>query len=143
MLVRCLYASRAAASLSAVALDDILVQSHRNNPRRGVTGLLCHTNEVFVQVLEGGRDEVCDLYNTIVRDERHTQVRLLAYDEIAERRFSNWTMGHVDAQTVNPSLLLKYSKTAGLDPFAITGQATMALLMELVATGSITRRATA
>lgn len=140
MLVRCLYASRVATPLPASVLDEILVQSHRNNPRRGITGLLCFTSDVFVQVLEGGRDEVCDLYNAIVRDERHSQVRLLTYEEIAERRFGNWTMGQVDAQTVNPSLLLKYSKTASLDPFAITGQATMALLMELVAAGAIARR---
>lgn len=140
MLVRCLYASRVATPLPASVLDEILVQSHRNNPRRGITGLLCFTSDVFVQVLEGGRDEVCDLYNAIVRDERHSQVRLLTYEEIAERRFGNWTMGQVDAQTVNPSLLLKYSKSASLDPFAITGQATMALLMELVATGAIARR---
>jgi len=140
MLVRCLYASRVAAPLPAAVLDQILVQSHRNNPSRGITGLLCFTSNVFVQVLEGGRDEVCELYNAIVRDERHSQVRLLAFEEIAERRFGNWTMGQVDVMAVNPSLLLKYSKTASLDPFAITGQATMALLTELVATGSITRR---
>jgi hypothetical protein len=140
MLVRCLYASRVTTPLPAPILDQILVQSHRNNPRRGITGLLCFTNNVFVQVLEGGRDEVCDLYNAIVRDERHSQVRLLAYEEIAERRFGNWTMGQVDAKAMNPSLLLKYSKTATLDPFAITGQATMALLMDLVATGTITGR---
>lgn len=141
MLVRCLYASRVTTPLPAPVLDQILVQSHRNNPRRGITGLLCFTNDVFVQVLEGGRDEVCDLYNAIVRDERHSQVRLLAYEEIAERRFGNWTMGQVDAKAMNPSLLLKYSKSATLDPFTITGQATMALLMDLVATGTITGRA--
>lgn len=140
MLVSCLYASRVAAPLPPLILDQILVQSHRNNPRRGITGLLCFTNDVFVQVLEGGRDEVCDLYNAIVRDERHSQVRLLAYEEITERRFGNWTMGQVDAKAVNPSLLLKYSKTASLDPFAISGQATMALLMDLVAMGTITGR---
>jgi hypothetical protein len=140
MLVSCLYASRVAMPLQAPVLDQILAQSHRNNPRRGITGLLCFTSDVFVQVLEGGRDEVCDLYNAIVRDERHSQVRLLAYEEITERRFGNWTMGQVDANAVNPSLLLKHSKTASLDPFAITGQATMALLMDLVATGTITRR---
>ena len=140
MLVRCLYASRAAKPLPALVLDQILLQSHRNNPRRGITGLLCFTSDVFVQVLEGGRDEVCDLYNAIVRDERHGQVRLLAYEEIAERCFGNWSMGQVDAKTMNPSLLLKYSKTASPDPFAVTGQATMALLMDLVATGTITGR---
>ena len=140
MLVRCLYASRVTTPMPAAALDQILVQSHRNNPRRGITGLLCAANGVFVQVLEGGRDEVCELYNAIVRDDRHSQVRMLVYEEIAERRFGNWTMGQVDVKTVNPSLLLKYSKTAELDPFAITGQATMALLTELAAAGSITRR---
>lgn len=140
MLVRCLYASRVATPLPAAILDEILAQSHHNNPRRGITGLLCHTSDVFVQVLEGGRDEVCDLYNTIVRDGRHSQVRLLSYEEISERRVGNWTMGQVDAKAMNPSLLLKYSKTARLDPFAITGQATMALLMDLVAAGTIMGR---
>jgi hypothetical protein len=140
MLVRCLYASRVVTPLPPSVLDEILAQSHRNNPRRGITGLLCFTSEVFVQVLEGGRDEVCDLYNAIVRDERHSKVRLLAYEEIIERRFGNWTMGQVDAKAVNRSVLLKYSTTATLDPFAITGQATMALLMDLVATGTIMGR---
>lgn len=140
MLVRCLYASRVTTPMPAAALDQILVQSHRNNPRRGITGLLCSSNGVFVQVLEGGRDEVCELYNAIVRDERHSHVRMLFYEEIAERCFGNWTMGQVDVKAMNPLLLLKYSKTADLDPFTITGQATMALLMELAATGSITRR---
>jgi hypothetical protein len=140
MLVRCLYASRVTAPLPAPVLDEILAQSHRNNPRLGITGLLCFTSDIFVQVLEGGRDEVNDLYNAIIRDDRHSKVRLLVYEEITERRFGNWSMGQVDAKAVNPSLLLKYSKTAMLDPFAITGQATMALLMELVATGTITGR---
>ncbi len=71
MLVRCLYASRPAKPVQADLLDQILEQSRRNNPPRGITGLLCFTSDVFVQVIEGGRDEVCDLYNAIVRDERH------------------------------------------------------------------------
>ena len=52
-------------------LDEILRQCRKNNPLLGVTGLLCVTDNLFIQVLEGGRDEVCDLYNAIVRDERH------------------------------------------------------------------------
>jgi hypothetical protein len=95
---------------------------------------------VFVQVIEGGRNEVCDLYNAIVSDERHTQVRLLAYEEIAERRFPGWSMGQVNVETVNRALLLKYSEKPVLDPFVSPGQATMALLTELVASGSILTR---
>lgn len=140
MLVRCLYASRAAAGTSAAILDDILVQSRRNNPANGITGMLCVSNNVFIQVLEGGRDEVCDLYHAIVRDTRHEQLRLLAYEEITERRFGGWTMGQVNLAKVNPSQLLKYFKHAELDPFDASGSATLSLLSELVASASLIGR---
>lgn len=140
MLVRCLYASRPVQPMPNDLLHRILEQSRRKNPRSGITGLLCFTSSYFVQVLEGGRDPVCELYNAIVRDARHNDVRLLSYEEIAERRFGNWTMGQVNMDAVNPALLLKYSERAELTPFSTSGQATMALLTELVATGSIVGR---
>ena len=101
---------------------------------------MCVADDLFVQVLEGGRDEVCDLYNAIVRDDRHQNVRLLVYEEITERRFGNWTMGQVNTAKLNPALLLKYFKRVELDPFDGSGQATLALLGELVATASIVSR---
>jgi len=141
MLVRCLYASRAVAPLTADVMDSILEQSRRNNPRHGITGLLCVGDETFIQVLEGGRDAVCELYQTILADRRHVGARMLVYDEITERRFGHWTMGHVHIAKVNAALLLKYSEKAALDPFACSGRATMALLDELVASAAIVSRA--
>ena len=140
MLVRCLYASRAAAPL-VPQVDAILEQSRRNNPKLGITGLLCVSDDLFIQVLEGGRDEVSDLFVTIARDPRHAQVRILLFEEIAERRFAHWTMGQVHLGKVNPALLLKYSDKPTLDPFTCSGRATMALLDELVASAAITSRA--
>ena len=86
MLVRLLYASRAAAPLTAAVMDSILAQSRKNNAPHGITGMLCFSEEIFLQVLEGGRDEVCELFNTIVRDPRNGGARILSYEEIAERR---------------------------------------------------------
>jgi hypothetical protein len=140
MLVRCLYASRPVKPAPADLLDRILEQSRRNNPPRGITGLLCYTSDVFVQVIEGGRNEVCELFTSIVRDERHFHVRLLSYEEIGERRFPGWSMGQVNVETINRALLLKYSEKPNLDPFASSGQSTMALLTELVASGAILTR---
>ena len=140
MLVRLLYASRAAAPLTTPVVESILTQSRAHNPKLGITGILCYSDDLFLQVLEGGRDEVCELYNTIVRDDRHRNVRILSYEEISERRFGNWTMGHVDVATVNPSLLLKYAKLPVLNPFNWSGQASMALLDELMATASVIGR---
>jgi len=140
MLVRCLYASRAAAPLDSARVEAIVEQSHRNNPPRGITGLLCFVDDVFVQVLEGGRAEVADLFNIIILDDRHHSVRILNYVEIPERRFGHWNMGQVNMARVNTALLLKYSAKPVLDPFSASATATMALLDELVATGSIVNR---
>ncbi len=140
MLVRLLYASRAAAPLTTPVVDSILAQSRAHNPKHGITGILCYSNDLFLQVLEGGRDEVCELYNTIVRDDRHSNVRILCFEEITERHFGTWTMGHVDVATVNPSLLLKYAKLPELNPFNCSGKASMALLDELMATASVVGR---
>jgi len=140
MLVRCLYASRAHTPLDQGMMDSILDQSRRNNPARGITGLLCHADDIFVQVLEGGRDPVCDLFTIIARDPRHHGLRLLAYEEIAERRFGHWTMGQVNIARVNAALLLKYGERPTLDPFTAPGSATMALLHDLVGTAQIATR---
>jgi Sensors of blue-light using FAD len=140
MLVRCLYVSRAVQPITADMLDPILEMARARNPKHGVTGMLCYRDDIFVQVLEGGRDQVCELYNAIVRDKRHREIRLLSYEEIGERRFANWTMGKVNIETINPGLLLKYSETAELNPYVCSGSATMALLHELAASGAIASR---
>lgn len=140
MLVRLLYASNPAKQLDNGIVDSILETSRKNNPARGITGLLCFGEGLFMQVLEGGRDEVCELYNTIVRDARHANVRLLSYEEIPERRFGSWTMGQVNIAKVNPALLLKYAEKAVLNPFTSSGRASMALLEELIATASVLNR---
>jgi hypothetical protein len=140
MLVRCLYASRPVQPLSGPFLDSILEQSRKNNPALGITGLLCASDNLFIQIIEGGRDEVCDLFNAIVRDDRHQQVRILIYDEINQRQFGNWTMGQVSITKLNPAVLLRYFKHAKLDPFESSGSATLALLVDLVATGAILSR---
>ncbi len=140
MLVRLLYASRATPPLTTPIVDSILEQSRKNNARQGITGMLCFSEDIFLQVIEGGREEVCELFNAIVRDPRHTRVRLLSYEEIAERRFGGWIMGQVNIAKVNPSLLLKYSTKATLDPFSCSGHASMALLNELIETAAVVNR---
>ena len=75
-----------------------------------------------------------------MRDDRNMAVILLVYEEISERRFGGWTMGQVNVAKINPALLLKYSDKAILNPFACSGHASMRLLDELIATGSVLSR---
>ena len=137
MLVRLMYSSRAAETVRPETLNAILKQSTGNNPGVGVTGVLCFSGDIFLQVLEGGRSQVSKLYNRIAQDPRHADVVLLSYEEIEERSFSGWAMGQVNMSRLNPALLLKYSEAAVLDPYAVSGTVSMALFNELVATASV------
>jgi len=140
MLVRLLYASRAVAP-GSVAIDEILAQSRQGNPSSGITGILCYGGGIFLQAIEGGRTPVSELYSHIQRDPRHTDVVLLHYEEISERRFSGWTMGQVNMSKINASILLKYAEKPELDPYSVSGKVSLALLEELMATASIIGRA--
>ncbi|MCX7241703.1 MAG: BLUF domain-containing protein [Burkholderiales bacterium] len=140
MLVRLLYASRA-VDTSSTAIEDILAKARQYNPTCGITGILCYGGGIFLQAIEGGRMAVNDLYGHIQRDVRHKDVVLLHYEEISERRFGGWTMGQVNISKVNASILLKYAEKPELDPYSVSGNVSLALLEELMATASIIGRA--
>ena len=142
MLVRLLYASRAAKGIDDALVASILESSQKHNAEHGITGILCTYSQgnVFLQVLEGGRAAVNALYGTIARDPRHRDVTLLDYAEITERRFANWRMGSVNLSRVNLGTILRFSESPVLDPFSMSGHATLALLEELMSTAAIVSR---
>jgi Sensors of blue-light using FAD len=139
MLVRLLYASRA-VNTQPEAIEGILAKSREFNPSTGITGILCYGGGIFLQAIEGGRSAVSELYGHIQQDARHKNVVLLQYEEITERRFSGWTMGQVNMEKINHSILLKYAEKPELDPYSTSGAVSMALLEELMATASIIGR---
>ena len=139
MLVRLLYASRAVDN-SPEAIDAILTQSREHNPGCGITGILCYGDGIFLQCIEGGRMQVSDLFGQIQQDKRHKDVALLHYEEIFERRFGGWSMGQVNLSKLNHSILLKYSEKPELDPYAVSGKVSLALLEDLMATAAICGR---
>ena len=139
MLVRLFYASRA-VDTSADAIEAILTQSRQHNPA-AASPASCATAAGFPAGDRGRTSAVNDLYGHIQRDPRHKNVELLHYEEIAERRFGGWTMGQVNLSKINHSILLKYSEKPELDPYAVSGKVSFALLEELMATASIIGRA--
>ena len=87
-LVRLLYASHATTPVNAEDLGAILRQARAHNPQHGITGVLCCSDDLYLQVLEGGRSAVNRLYNRIVADPRHRHMELLSYQQIDERHFA-------------------------------------------------------
>ena len=140
MLVSLLYVSRSVHPETPEQTESILASAREHNLGNGITGVLCYGGGIYLQAIEGGRNQVNALYTHIVKDPRHKDVVVLAYEEISERRFGGWTMGQVRLDKLNPSIVLKYSETAELDPYSVSGKVSFALLEELMATASIIGR---
>jgi len=133
MLVRLIYASRSTTPITDQVVEDVLAKSRESNPNAGITGVLCVCDgNVFMQLLEGGRDDVNRLYARVIHDTRHTDVTLLEYAEITERQFTNWRMGRVDLNRINAGMVLKYSEKPRLDPFQLPGRVAIAVLKDIM-----------
>ena len=74
-------------------ISKILDACKKNNPPKDVTGILLHSDDLFIQYLEGDKD-IIKLYDLIKDDSRHKRVVLLSYGPLKERVFPSWHMGY-------------------------------------------------
>ena len=95
--VQLMYLSNSKPELKQSDLDAILEVSRRNNPSRGITGLLVFANGVFIQVLEGPTKEVHKLFETICDDSRHEAVAIIAEYIDQEPLFAKWSMAFIQS----------------------------------------------
>jgi hypothetical protein len=94
VLSQFLYISTA-PTLPREKVESILATSARNNPERGITGLLLFNGRNFLQLLEGEESEVAGLMERITQDPRHSGVSVLDRRAIAERACPDWAMKRV------------------------------------------------
>ncbi len=87
------YMSSARPELTKDALIDILAAAQKNNARRGITGLLLHSDGNLIQVIEGTQANVEALYAKISNDQRHDNPMVLYRKEISQRDFPEFKMG--------------------------------------------------
>jgi Sensors of blue-light using FAD len=134
MLIRLVYASTAQSGVDLNEFKRILLQAQANNHRRDLTGMLAFNSKIFLQALEGSREQINDLYAKLLRDPRHNTVTLLSYKEIEERHWANWSMGFAAPNTDNRALFLKYSQQSIFNPYSMKADAVEKMLMELAST---------
>jgi hypothetical protein len=89
-----LYVSQAARNIPASDLDDILAAGRANNLTRDLSGILVHVDGGFLQILEGQRDAVMQMYGRIAEDQRHSHPRVLVDRTVAARAFGEWSLGY-------------------------------------------------
>ncbi len=93
MLHRIIYLSSASKDLTNEEVHNLLLLSKINNKKNNIRGLLLFIDGNFIQVLEGDKDTINDLFQKIEKDTRHKNVTKVIEDTIESRQFENWDMG--------------------------------------------------
>ncbi len=60
------------------------------NPKLNITGALLHNNNFFLQVLEGKKETIQDLFENIRKDKRHKNILTILDQKIEDRIFENY-----------------------------------------------------
>jgi hypothetical protein len=134
MLIRLIYVSKAVGPQTPELGEAILRAARAWNAENDITGVLCQGQGVFLQVLEGERRAVTQLYARIHADPRHEALALIHCESITDRRYAGWSMAHVRLSDVDPQTKIVWPE---FDPYAPSGQQVMARIDELVARGRV------
>jgi serine/threonine protein kinase len=87
------YESHPTDALTKEQLKDILNKSQYKNIRLNLSGLLIFHAGKFLQLLEGGKKEVDELFDAIRRDPRHTDIKVVLESDCQFRSMPSWVMG--------------------------------------------------
>ncbi len=104
-LRRLIYTSQATEPFNKRKLLDLLHESRAYNSIDNITGVLMHKEGFFLQVIEGESEAVQNLFNRIIKDERHKEIRIAQDLKVTSRLFPQWSMGCADFNEPELSLL--------------------------------------
>jgi hypothetical protein len=131
MLIRLIYASEVAAPLTPAAVRGIVERARAANQRRRITGVLAFDSQSFLQVLEGEREAVSEVFCHIAKDSRHRRVQLLESVAVDERQFASWSMGFAAADAHGRDIFLRHSGDDHFAPSSLTAKSALGLLAGL------------
>lgn len=98
MLYEIMSCSVAAEDITRDDILEIYQNSKKYNAEHDITGCLLYYNHNFLQVLEGPRENLEILQNTIWNDPRHHDLEILEKGEIERRMYPTWTMAFNDSE---------------------------------------------
>lgn len=92
------YRSRAAEGLTTSQIMEIVDEAVGFNNPHDITGCLVFDQGFFIQLLEGEKAIVEQLYTKIKKDKRHFQFEILSKGWTSERQFKSWDMGYISME---------------------------------------------
>lgn len=137
-LVQIVYVSRSTFTSMPAELGiepsvaRILAQSRINNAKRGLVGALYFGDGCFFQCLEGRVEDVERLYAALLKDPRHTDLKVLKRRPIERTSFATWAMKYVPLDIPMKTLLRELGLQT-FDPYRFDESA-VAKVLEMLGT---------
>ncbi len=108
MYFELIYNSVASPELTSKDVLDILEESRLFNSKNDITGCLLYHKGEFLQLLEGEKSIVQNIYGKIEKDKRHHNVSLLLKNDIPRKAFNNWSMAFNELSDIDMAVLKDY-----------------------------------
>jgi hypothetical protein len=132
-LYRLTYASRSTFKpfLNEGGVDgniaQILNTARESNKKAGLVGALYYGNGCFFQCLEGKKEQIDLLFEKLLKDSRHKDLKILSYQPIVSSGFSSWEMKYATIDNEVRSFLRQHGITK-FDPYKFNDQMTANLV---------------
>ncbi|GJL96288.1 MAG: hypothetical protein DHS20C06_01050 [Hyphobacterium sp.] len=94
MVSRLIYVSTGRHDLQKTDIEDILACANERNSQNDVTGLLLYDGRGFIQMLEGPLDVVDEIFSSIAKDQRHSNISVILTQTDMPRQFGGWSLGY-------------------------------------------------
>jgi hypothetical protein len=135
-IVRLVYASRATFKPfsnvnNAGRMDENIVNileiSRNKNANNQLVGVLYYGHGHFFQCLEGSQKSIDQLYEKLLKDTRHTDLKILSNQTIDKLGFLGWEMKFATTDMEIRSFLKSYNM-ARFDPYKFDSKMTEGLV---------------
>jgi hypothetical protein len=109
--LRCLaYISTATDAVTEGDLLRLVASAQRFNASVSVSGLLIYGDQGFLQTIEGPNDAITQVFNRIVTDPAHKDIRVFVDERITRRLYPDWAMLIVtDAMALTLKSMMQYA----------------------------------
>ncbi len=105
-LIRVVYVCSTSTGINEHEILRLLKQARIANRKQDVSGMLLYIGGCFLQALEGEAAMVDAVSGTIFRDKPRLRLTQIVREPIAEREFSEWTMGFATVDPLEAGRLL-------------------------------------
>ncbi len=142
-LIQLIYISRSTFTPAKISnniepnVARILLKSRVNNKKNGLVGVLYFGDGCFFQCLEGEAEAVDQLYETLLKDTRHKDLKVFSRKSIDTLTFSDWSMKHVPLED-EMNKLLKSQGFKTFNPYKFSAEMTQNALNLFHSTNDVT-----